>query len=286
MTDLNRNRVALAIILAGCCCFVSAGCRSTARQGIPLTGKPSHNREWDPMMSQLPHAEFAGSLVEIENVRDFRYASEDIFVPNYEDRVYDMTRLQSVDYIVVPFNNAPDLAHTMVSFGFSDGQQVVVSAEARREKGESYTPLGGFLQQFELMYVVADERDVIPLRTRFRKNEVFVYRTRATPDQARQLFTDMMARVNQIHDTPEFYHTVNNNCTTNIRNHLERIAPGRVPWSPAVLFPGRSDEYAYQLGLIDMPGSFQEIRQRANITQLANLYSEQPEFSQKIRQYR
>jgi hypothetical protein len=272
-------------LLALLVCAV-AGCRSTARDGLPLTSQPSHQRNWDPLVAELPKADFVGNKVHIQNVRNFRYAAEDVYVPNYENRVYDLSKVQTVDFIVVPFQEAADLAHTMISFGLADGERLAISAEARREQGESYSPVGGLLQQYELIYVVADERDVIPLRSRYRGDQVYVYRTRATPLQAQKLLVDMLDRVNQIHAKPEFYHTLTNNCTTNIRDHIEKLAPGRVPWNVAVLLPGRSDEYAYRLGLLDTQLSFAETKQRANITQLANLYSEREDFSNQIRQYR
>lgn len=285
MHGISHHSARTLIVLALLVC-AGAGCRSTAREGLPLTNVPSHQRNWDPLVAELPKADFVGNTIHIQNVRNFRYAAEDVYVPNYENRVYDLSRVQSVDFVVIPFQNAADLAHTMISFGFADGERLAISAEARREQGESYSPVGGFLQQYELIYVVADERDVIPLRSRYRGDQVYVYRTRANPQQSQQLLVDMLDRVNQIHAKPEFYHTLSNNCTTNIRNHIEKLAPGRVPWNVAVLLPGHSDEYAYRLGLLDTQLSFPETKQRANITQLANLYSDRNDFSDQIRQYR
>jgi len=219
----------------------------------------------------------------VRNIRDFRYVDEETFVRNYYDRTYDLRDLESIDFIVVPFKDKPNLAHTMLSFGFVDDQYLAVSVEARLEAGENYESLKGFINQFELMYVVADERDVIPLRTKHREVDVYVYRAKSDPRLARAMFTDVMERVNQIADQPEYYNTLTNNCTTNIREHVNRLRPGRVPWDWRVLLPGHSDRLAYDLGLLDTHRSFEETRQRAKITEVANAHLEAADFSVLIR---
>src|SRR4029078_2407619 len=128
---------------------------------------------------------------------------------------------------------------------------LVRSVEERLEKGESYSTAAGFLGQFELMYVVADEHDLLRVRPGFRHVDVLLYRSTATPAQAKALFLDVMKRVNQLHDHPEFYDTLRNNCTTNIARHINAIVPGEVPYDYRVLLPGYSDELAYDLQLID-----------------------------------
>ena len=201
------------------------GCRSPRPfTEVSHRTQPLSIRSWDPTLEKLPSAEFRGDFVLLRDVRNFRYVSDDVYVPDYYDRTYDLNLIRSVDFIVVPFKVTPVLAHTMMSFGFDDDQYVAVSVEARREAGERYSPLFGAANQFELIYVVADERDVIPLRTKHRQDPTYVYRTKATPEQARALFVDVMKRVNKLKTDPEFYNTLTNNCTTNIRRHVNRIA--------------------------------------------------------------
>jgi hypothetical protein len=153
--------------------------------------------------------------------------SENDYIVRHYDKTFDLNRLDSVDFLVVPFKEAPNLAHTMLSFGFGGNDYLVVSVEARMEEGQSYSPVKGLMRQYELMYVVADERDVIPLRTKHRDVDVYLYRTRATPEQARMLLVDMMARVNKLAFEPEFYDTFTNNCTTNIVPHQPHRAGKR-----------------------------------------------------------
>lgn len=248
-----------------------------------LPVRPSNERNWKPQFAKLPAAEFAGTRVTVRNIRNFEYVTANDFVPRYYDRTFDLRDVESVDYLVVPFETAPLLAHTMLSFGFRGGQQLVTSVEVRLEEGESYSPTLGAMRQFELMYVLADERDAIRLRTEIRKDNVYMYRVNASPEQARDMLVDVLDRVNKLQDEPEFYDTLTNNCTTNIVAHVNRLSPNRVPYDLRVLMPGMSAQLAYDLGLLDQSVPFDELARRANITQLARLYARDPDFSRQIR---
>ena len=252
--------------------------------GCRLVGqRPSNLRDWSPDQAVLPYAETGGDVVRVHNVRDCTYVSEDAYVLNYYDKAYDLNRLRSVDFIMVPFRNMPSIAHTMLSFGFDDGDHVAVSVEIRREKGEQYQFLSGILDQYELMYVLGSERDLVKLRTNYRGDDVYVYRARATPEQARKLFLDVMERVNKLAAESEFYNTFTNNCTTNIARHINDLAPGKIPRDFRVLLPGYSDKLAYDLGLLDTSLPFPEARRRANVSELARQHPDSADFSALIR---
>jgi hypothetical protein len=252
-----------------------------------LTGckavNPSNFRTWAPDQSQLAWAEFQGDQVTVHNVRNCSYVTQDHYAVNQYDKTFDLNTINSVDFVMVPFVDMPSIAHTMLSFGFDTGERVVVSVEIRKEDGEAYNPVKGFFRQYELMYVVADERDIIQLSAIHRDEDVYVYRAKADRKQCRALFVDMLQRANKLIDEPEFYHTVTNNCTTNIRGHVNRIAPGRIPYDVGVLLPGLSDRYAFNLGLIDTNLPYEKARERANISKLARQYKDHADFSQKIR---
>ncbi|MCA9101157.1 MAG: DUF4105 domain-containing protein, partial [Planctomycetales bacterium] len=170
-------------------CLSSIGCK---------TIHPSNDRAWTPDQAVLSTAEFRGELVKVHNVRYCDYRTDEDFSVRYEDRVYNLDEIDSVDFIVCPFSEQPQVAHTMLSFGFDDGEHVAVSVEIRKELGEKYSPINGELRQYELMYVVADERDVIRLRTDQWLQDVYLYRTVATPAQSRALFLSVMRRVNKL----------------------------------------------------------------------------------------
>jgi hypothetical protein len=244
---------------------------------------PTNDRDWIPEHKILASAQLSGNQLHVQNVRNCEFFSyRDCLVDHY-DRTYDLSQLQSVDFIMIPFNETRALAHTLLSFGFANGDYLGVSVEVRLERGESYSPTLGLFGQFELIYVVADERDLIRVRTEYRNVDVLVYRTKATPDQARRLLVDVMKRVNKLHDQPEYYDTLTNNCTTNIVRHINALAPGSVPTDYRVLLPGFADNLAYELGLIDNSLPFAEVKQRARVNDLALRYKDDPHFSQRIR---
>jgi hypothetical protein len=245
--------------------------------------RPSNDRDWTPGMEVMPRADFNGNKVAIHNIRNCRYRTYDDFDVYYYDKTFDLDKLTSVDMIIVPFNDMPGIAHTMLSFGFEDNQYVAVSVEIRREKGEKYNVVKGFFRQYELMYVVADEHDVITKNANQYPSEVYLYRSTATPEQARELFVDVMKRVDKLIDEPEFYNTITNNCTTNIRNHINHLRPDSVPYDYRILLPGYADHLAYDLGMIKPEGTFEQTKDRARINYQAYLYRDDPDFSQKIR---
>jgi len=193
--------------------------------------------------------------------------------------------IRDVWYIVEPFSGIPCSAHTFLSFEFENDQFVSISVEIRKEKGETYDPIKGLFNKYELMYVIADERDVIKLRTNYRKDLVYVYPAKTTKEKTQTLFLDMIQRANSLRDNPEFYNTITNTCTTNIVSHINKITPDRVPFfNLRILLPANSDKLAYELGLIDTNLSFEDARTLYYINDRAMKYADDPDFSVKIRQ--
>ncbi|MDZ7619003.1 MAG: DUF4105 domain-containing protein [Patescibacteria group bacterium] len=244
---------------------------------------PSNDREWTADQAVLPFIEFHGNQVSVRNIRNCEYRTVDDYDVHHYDKTFDLDRLESVDFVVVPFEDIPGIAHTMLSFGFRDQGYLGVSVEIRKERGESYSPVKGFFRQYELMYVLADERDLILKQSLHYLCDVLVYRSSATPAQCRDLLLDVFARVNKLHEEPEFYHTVANNCTTNLRNHVNRLAPDRVPYDYRVLLPAYSDRLAFDLGLLERRGTFEETRAAAKVNYHAYLHESSPDFSEQIR---
>lgn len=250
---------------------------------LAVKKEPSNDRDWLPELKILPWAENQGELVTVHNVRNCEFYTYRDCVTDWYDKTYDLKQIKSVDFIVVPFTESPSIAHTMISFGFENGDYVGVSVEVRLERGQSYDTAVGLLGQFELTYVVADERDLIRSRVEHRNCDVYIYRTKASPEQARALFVDVFKRVNQLRDKPELYDTLGNNCTTNLLRHVNHIAPGALPYDYRVLLPGFSDQLLYDQKLIDTTLPFDEVKRRARVNEIAIKYRDDPLFSQKIR---
>ncbi|HTL54519.1 MAG TPA: DUF4105 domain-containing protein, partial [Candidatus Limnocylindrales bacterium] len=140
-----------------------------------LLTPPSNNRDWQPDVAILPYTEIDNDQVTIHNIRNCEYRSETDYTVRHYDKTFDLSKLQSVDLYVV-YWGSPMIAHTMLSFGFAGGDYVCFSIETRKEKGEAYSAIKGFFRQFELTYVIGDERDLVRLRTNFRGEQVYLYR--------------------------------------------------------------------------------------------------------------
>lgn len=251
--------------------------------GFVLLTQPSNDRDWSLNERVLPYATFSGDEVLVHNVRNTVYRTVDDFTPAYEDRVYDLRRLRGVWFGVVPFSGWRGVAHTFLSFEFGEPAEfVVISVEARKERGETYHFLKGAFRQYELFYVVADERDAIRLRTNYRGDAVFLYPIESTPERTRALFTAMLGRANSLREHPVFYNTLTRNCTNTIARHVNSLVPGRVPFSLKVMFPGYSDRLAYDLGLIATDLPYDSIRARFLITERARAATDTG-FSRQIR---
>lgn len=265
------------------CCAVISGCTSVDKRLAP-----SHFRDWTPEQAVLPTVEFQANQTVVRNVRNCKYFANDVYMVDYYDKTIDLNRVRGVDYIVVPFEGAPALAHVMLSFQLDgpDGKpdHLAVSVETRKERNEKYNPVTGSLNQYELIYVVADERDVIQFRTVYNGEHVYLYRTTASPEASRALLVDVLQRVNQLAERPEFYDTLANNCTSNIVRHVNRVKPNRIIADYRALLPGYSDRLAYDAGLIERHGTFPETKERAYINPLAQRFAGRDDFSELIRQ--
>jgi hypothetical protein len=246
--------------------------------------RPSNDRNWNTDQATLPTITIDGDMVNIQNIRNFTYRSTTDYTPSYYDATYNISDITRVWFAVEPFLQTKiGAAHTLVSFEFSDGRYLAISVEIRKEAGESFSPLKGMLRNYELMYVIADERDVLGLRAIHRKDDVFLYPVKTTPEHAQQLFVSMLTYAQQLEQHPEMYHTVTNNCTTNLAGHVNKLFPNRIPWSFSFLLPAHADETLLSLRLIDDVGTIEELRAKYHINKRAEQYQNDPVFSQHIR---
>ncbi len=274
----------ISILLIALVIFVvTAGCSRLNVNTLNERLKPSNDRDWIAELNVTPFAQVSGDQVTLRNIRKNRYLTNDDYVLDHFDRTIEISQIQSVDYIVVPFNNSPQIAHTMLSFGLDDDTYLGVSVEVRREKGEGYSAWRGLTRQLELMYVLADERDLIGVRTSHRESDVYVYPTIANPEQAQALFKSVVSRMNQLAANPEFYHTITNNCTTNLQSHVNELSPDRIPYAWKVLLPAHSAQYAYDLGLLDRRIPFEDLQALALVRNESNQNLDNPRFSKLIR---
>jgi hypothetical protein len=250
---------------------------------VYFTTNPSNDRIWADDQGVLPYAVFDEDSVEVFNIRNFTYTSVETYTPDYYNKIFKLDEIASIDYIVEPFGSI-GAAHTFVSFGFENGDYVALSVEIRKEIGETFSPTKGLLRNYELMYVIADEKDVVKLRANYRKNDVYLYPVKTSSENMKKMFIDMLTRANKLKEEPEFYNTLTNTCTTNIASHINNISPSRIPWDVRLLLPENSDELAYELGLVSNDVPLTELRKKNKINALAEIHASNPDFSHLIRQ--
>ena len=257
-----------------------------------LLKKPTNDKPWCTENAVLPDITLApdGEHVTIRNIRNFHYRLAQDFDVDYYDRTFDLADLHSVDFFVEPFAMTKrserewGKAHTFVSFGIGD-EQVAVSIEVRRTTGQRYHPISGAFRAFELIYVIANERDVVRLRSNVRRNSVYLYPIESTPTRMRSLFLSMLTRARQLATQPEFYNTLTSTCTTNLVAHVNAIAPHRIPLKPQVFLPGYCHKLVYDLGLIKTRRSYEETRALSQINEIAMAHDEDADFSRAIRSH-
>lgn len=244
--------------------------------------RPSNDRIWAEDVARGVTAEVAGDVVTVRDVRKFDWRSEVDFTPRWEARTYRLDQLASVDLITSVWGS-PAIAHVLVSFGFSDGQQLVFSAEIRRERTEVFSAVAGFFRQFELVLIAADERDIVRLRTDLRKETVSLFRLTTTPDQRRAMFLAYLDRGNALAQQPEWYNTATVNCTTVIWQLARTVSPG-FPLDWRVMLSGYLPEFLYDQGLIRPDLPMAEVRARSVRKPLGPADSDGAVFSRRLRE--
>jgi hypothetical protein len=246
--------------------------------------EPSNDRDWQTDVAVLPYATIAGDLVTVHRIRNFDYRSETDYAPRYYDKTFDLRQLVSVE-LVASYWMGPDIAHTFLSFGFAGGDHLAVSIETRKEAHESYSTIRGFFRQYELYYVVADERDVVRVRTNYRRDppeDVYVYPIRGAAENGRNVFMAYVEKINALKERAEFYNTLTTNCTTNIWMH-SRVNPGHLAFSWKILASGRLPEYLYDAGRLDTRVPFVELQRRSHVNARAQAADQADDFSRRIR---
>jgi len=246
---------------------------------------PSNNRDWQPDLAKLAWAEISADRVTIHDIRNCDYRTETDFIVQHYDKTFDLSKLKSVDFFLV-YWGSPKIAHTMMSFDFEGQGTVCISIETRKEKGEDYSTVKGFFRQYEIAYVVADERDLVRLRTNYREKgkgeDVYLYRLNVSPEFNRKVFLSYLNEVNRLKEKPEWYNALTDNCTTSIRKHTMPYLPNANPdWR--LIVNGYIDEMLYDNKRLDTSLPFAELKKQSYINPKAKSADKDPAFSQLIR---
>ena len=249
--------------------------------------KPPLQGDWQEQLAVASTAEFNGDFVTVKNVRNFRYyPTEADMHPDYYDKTYNLTQIKKVWYITEPFNENKIAAHTFVSFEFNNGDFLSISIEARKAKGQTYSTLKGMVHSYPLIYIAADERDVLLMRANLRKDQVYVYPVRLEKQEnARLLLVDMLGKMNELTSThPVWYNTLFANCTSSIASHINKITPGRISiFSWQLWLTSSADELALERGLLDTDLPIEQAREKYNINAISEKVGDMENYSSEIR---
>jgi hypothetical protein len=242
---------------------------------------PSHNREWRPDAARLSRAGIDGDVARITNVRNFEYRSRNDFTPRYEDREVKLSSIRGLDFYISYWREGL-VGHTFLSFTFDDAPPLGISIETRPEIHEGFAPVASLFKQFELIYIVGEERDLVGVRANQRGEAVYLYHLDTSPEDARRLFLVYLDRINEIADHAEWYNLVSNNCTLNIIRYANAIGrKGR--FDIRHLFNGLFDSYLYHSGRVNTDLPFEELRRRSHINEAARRAESAADFSAEIR---
>ncbi len=270
----------ILLVLAGA--FAAAALAAAA---VALPRKPTYQHLYRADQAVLPEITVQGHLASIRHIRDFRTLADGTQRPGWYDATYDLDGVRRVWFGLSPFAKVwRGPAHAFASFEFDDGRFLAVSFEARKDEGESYSTILGALRQYELMVVIADERDLVGLRAVTWHDPVYLYPVRATPAQARAFLLRLLERAERLRTRPEFYNTVTSNCTSNLESEGNAVLPHRLRAGIEQLVPGYADRYALRDSLIDTTLGLDAARRRFRVNaDTAARYRDDPAFSARIR---
>jgi len=249
-----------------------------------LTIEASNDRDWQPNVSVEPWAEIDGVLVTIHGFRDCDYRTELDYTAHWNTRTVDLSKLTGIDMILT-YWGSPWIAHPFVSFQFEDSDPVAISIETRMEVGQGYSTFGGLYRQFELIYVVAEERDLVRLRTDYRKGEdAYLFRLTIARERARLIFLDYLKTINEMKEEPVFYNVLDANCTTGIRMHAVATTEKPRPWDWRILLPGKVDELLYARDAFETTLPLPEYKEGSHINRVATGIGRVDDYSSQVRE--
>src|SRR5438093_510258 len=246
-----------------------------------LTLSPTNDSDWQPDVAKEAWADIQGDEVTFHNVRNCDYRTETDYTPRWETRTVRISQITGID-LALNYWGSPWIAHPIASFQFADAPPLCFSIETRKKLGQTYSTIGGLYRPFELIYIVADERDVIRVRTNYLKDDIYLYRATISPAHARERFIEHIHALHALRNKPRWYNAITTNCTTSIRT--QHPPKERIPWDWRILLNGKGDELMYERDLIVTGGlPFAELKARSLIDTRARAANDSPDFSKLIR---
>jgi hypothetical protein len=250
--------------------------------------QPVNQRDWEYGMDVLAHVTIDGDVVQVQHVRDFHWPAEGPPSSDSVDRTFDVRHLERVWFVKEPFSmpllqGFEGVAHTYFVFDFQDQPPVAISVESRRERGEGYDALRGLINEYELIYIWGTERDLTGRRAVVERSQLYMYPLVGSMDSARRLFLNLAEESRQLETRPRFYNTFTSNCTNELAKAANQAQPGAIPPHAALIFPGYSDGFLYELGFIPNAAPLETVRQQYAVTDAVAALIDQPNFSGLLR---
>ena len=228
--------------------------------------KPTLHRDWAPELARSVEATFDPinpDIVHLQNIRNFDWIAPYEGKENWENGTYNVDDLVGLD-VYLSYWMGPYIAHTLVGFTFKDGRHLVFSAEIRRTKEQSFSAIGGFFKEFELIMIAAPEEDIIKLRTDIRHENVYRYPISVGKEKIKNLFLNYLETADKLAHQARFYNTVTANCTTVVFDMARILDPG-IPLDWRILFSGQLPSYLYDLKVVNTEKSLKELVDEAHI---------------------
>ena len=241
----------------------------------------SNDKNWAADVAHGITGSVDDDRLSVRNVRNFSWHTETDYIERWEQRTYDLSQLRSLDLFLV-YWMGPSIAHTIMSFGFDDGRYLDFSIELRRTQNDQYSAVAGFFKTHELVFIGADERDLMSLR-KIRNEQIRLYRLRTPPERARALLVEYIGQANDLVVNPKFYNILTTNCTTAIFDMM-RAVTSSVPFDWRIILTGYLPGYLYEHGAVDTRIPLEELRERANVTARVDGNLNDVEFSSRIRE--
>lgn len=181
--------------------------------------------KWQKPWAIAPEFEQIGDFVTIRNIRDFRYRTETDSDANYRTETYDLNHLCGVDFAECHWDGMETICHTMLSFQFTDGRRIAVSAETRLPEDVEQGAIPGLYKKYGILYLFGTEEDIFGLRTNIRHEDLSIYPLNITQAGARKLFMHYVNLARKAQADHQAYNTISDNCSTGLVEGFRMLVP-------------------------------------------------------------
>lgn len=215
--------------------------------------EPSLDRSWDEDVNVLAGVDFsADETVTLAQIRDWQYSVNAIRSKSYFDASFDPNDIVAMWMYEQQLDPSGLIAHTFVVFEFDESYEraryLGLSVETRRERGETYSIIGGALRSFEITHIWATEEDLVTRRVQFLNYPLTRYRLEIPAAYRSRIFLKFAEETRSLASQARWYNTISNNCTSSLIKFVNASEPGAIPLHHSYVLTGKVDDYLEELG--------------------------------------